>query len=292
MDDGGNVRWGVPRDEASAMVVDDRFGLLTGRPAIPPGATVREVIDSGDAFAVTSNVARMQSLCAPVAPVNLLCAGRNYRSSGADEPACEHPLPALELFMKPMTAVQHPIGSIVLPQCGDDEADIDAEGELAVLIGTMVRHADESAAREAIVGCTVAIDVTDRRWQTSSGPPLWMRGKGFDTFCPVGPELVTDETFLSQVVDGEGLPIYTRVNERTIRNGTTGQMARSVTALIAEISRAITILPGTLLLTGAPPLVSDLGDRHRGLVHGDVVEAAIDGIGSLAATVQSSAHAV
>lgn len=286
MDENGRERWGTTRHDESAAVIEDRYGLLSSRPKLPTGATVRELVRSGEAFAMTAESAHIDSLLAPALPVNVLCAGRNYRGAGVPDDAAVVALPPLELFMKPTTALQHPHGPIILPASDEGEPDVDAEGELAVLIGATLRNATEKTALDAIVGCTIALDVTDRRWQTATGPPLWMRGKGFDTFCPIGPALVTVDEVIDRVTDADGLPLHTSINGQTVRAGTTGWMVRSVAALIAEISRMMTILPGTLLLTGAPTLVAATGDRHRGIRPGDVVEATIDGIGTLTTIVQ------
>jgi len=283
IDESGVERLGVPRNENAAEAIEDVFGLLTGRPTLPGGAAVSELIADGRAFRMTSRVHRIASVQAPIEPVNVLCAGRNYRASS--EPAAE--LPPLELFMKPTSAIQHPGGPIIPPDTGPGESDVDAEGELAVMIGETLRDVDERDAAKAVVGAIVAIDVTDRRWQTASGPPLWMRGKGFDTFCPVGRELVTSDELGDALAGGSGWPIRTRVNGETRRDGETAHMIRSAARLASEISRSITILPGTLLLTGAPLPVAAVGDRCPKLVEGDVVEVEVGTLGRLTAPVRA-----
>ena len=137
---------------------------------------------------------------------------------------------------------------------------------------------DPSDALHHVLGYTIAGDVTARHFQTTDGPPRWMRGKGFDTFCPLGPCIVTADE-----LDIDDLSIRTTVNGRTVREGTTRHMIQNVAALVSDVSRHITLEPGTVLLTGAPPLV-DAGhdfDPAADLAPGDRIQLEIDGIGEL-----------
>jgi len=200
---------------------------------------------------------------APLMPRDILCVGRNYGPAASAD---------LELFMKPRSAVQDPGGPIRIP---DADADVACEGELAVVIGRTARAVSEADALDHVFGYVVANDVTARRWHRSDVPMTWMRGKGFDTFCPIGPAIVTAD----EVPDPNALAIATRVNGQVVRRGTTGDMARPVARLISEISRAITLHPGTLLLTGAPPLLDDA--PGVGLATGDEVSVEIETLGEL-----------
>ncbi len=207
-----------------------------------------------------------KKILAPMVPRDILCVGRNYGEPGSAGD--------LELFMKPRSAIQDPDAPIRIPP-GDPDPDIDVEGELAVVIGSEARNVAETDALQHVLGYVAANDVTARRWRRGDVPMSWMRGKGFDTFCPIGPAIVTpDELPLPTA-----LAITTSVNGQVVRRGNTSQMIRSVAQLISEISRVITLGPGTLLLTGAPPPVSP--EPMRGLRDGDEVCVEIDGIGRL-----------
>jgi 2-keto-4-pentenoate hydratase/2-oxohepta-3-ene-1,7-dioic acid hydratase in catechol pathway len=287
IDDAGAERWGVPNGDGTAEIVLDQHGLLTSRPTVHNGLSVRELLHGGEAFPRTGISARITTTLAPAVPINILCAGRNFQADDSGSRASADHLPPLELFMKPTTAMQHPGQPIVLPASDGTEPDVDAEGELAVLIGAVLRNATARDALNAIVGCTVAIDVTDRRWQTPTGPPLWMRGKGFDTFCPVGPALVTADELDNELAGKHALPVQTLINGETVRDGDTSQMIRSVMELIVEISRFITVLPGTLLLTGAPAIGPAIGSRLQGLKDGDVIIATVGGVGRLTCPIRA-----
>lgn len=214
---------------------------------------------------------------APIAPADVICIGRNYPDAGGIVAAG-----ALEVFLKPSGSVQAPEGPIVLPSSGDGPPRVDYEGELAVVIGATIRDVDEAEAMRAVLGYTIANDVTDRRFQTASGAPLWMRGKGFDTFCPVGPVVLTAD----QVDDPAELRIETRVNGGVVQSASIGSMERSVGRILSELSRGMTLHRGTIVLTGTPPGTGSSQAPPRWLDDGDVVEVEIEGIGTLRSTVR------
>ena len=207
-----------------------------------------------------------KKILAPMVPRDILCVGRNYGEPGSAGD--------LELFMKPRSAIQDPDAPIRIPP-GHPDPDIDVEGELAVVIGSEARNVAETDALQHVLGYVAANDVTARRWRRGDVPMSWMRGKGFDTFCPIGPAIVTPD----ELPDPTSLALTTSVNGQVVRRGNTSQMIRPVAQLISEISRVITLGPGTLLLTGAPPPVS--AEPMPGLRVGDEVCVEIDGIGRL-----------
>lgn len=219
----------------------------------------------------TSERVTVGSLLAPLTPRDILCVGRNYAADAAAAAAGGDD--DLELFMKPRSSVQDPERAIVLPAAAEDP-QVDAEGEFAVVIGTRARHVPEAEALRHVLGYTAANDVTARRW-LQSAPAAWMRGKGFDTFCPVGPAIVTAD----DLPDPGGLEVTTSVNGRVTRRGNTGRLIRPVARLVSELSARITLHPGTLLLTGAPPRVDP--SPAPGLLPGDEVCVEIDRIGRL-----------
>jgi len=229
----------------------------------------------------THDRAVIRSILAPILPCNILCVGRNFAGPTVDPSVRDEPL---EVFMKPSTAVQNPGGMIRLPDLEDgSEPCVDCEGELAVIIGSEMRDVTAEAAMAHVFGFTIANDVTARRYQTASGPPQFMRGKGFDTFCPIGP-VVVPATELPPV---EKLTIRTSVNDRVIREGRASEMLRTIPQILCELSRNYTLSRGSLVLTGAPPVLHPR-DIGAALHAGDVVSIEIEGIGRLTNTIAAS----
>ena len=206
---------------------------------------------------------------APVLPSKIVCVGRNYRAH-ARELGNEIPVEPL-LFFKPPSSILDPGGAIVLPP-PDIARRIDHEAELGIVIGKRIREATRAEARAAIFGGTIAGDITARDLQKKDGQ--WTRAKGMDTFCPVGPVVVTG-------LDVAALTIECRVNGGLRQRGSTGDMIFSVPELIAFISQGMTLEPGDLLLTGTPSGVGPLEN-------GDTLEMAISGIGLLTLHVTAS----
>jgi 2-keto-4-pentenoate hydratase/2-oxohepta-3-ene-1,7-dioic acid hydratase in catechol pathway len=231
------------------------------------------MVNPADALVRTGEKLVVDRLLAPCEPTNVICVGRNYAIGEHD--AAAHADDELEVFMKPTTAVVGPGSEIRLPDLSGTDPLVHAEGELAVIIGSSAQGVSEEEALNHVVGYTAALDVTATRWQTRTGPPRWMRGKGFDTFCPLGPVIVTADE-LSPV---RGVGVRTLVNDAVVRHGSTGSMLRSVPTLVSTLSRSMTLLPGTVILTGAPVL--DPGITAASLCPGDVVAVEVEGVGRL-----------
>jgi 2-keto-4-pentenoate hydratase/2-oxohepta-3-ene-1,7-dioic acid hydratase in catechol pathway len=200
-------------------------------------------------------------LLAPVLPSKVVCIGRNY-AEHARELGNEVP-PSPVIFLKPSTSVIGPGDPIVRPE---GVGRVDFEGELAVIVGKLVRRLRPEDAIQAVLGFSCANDVTARDLQRADGQ--WTRGKGFDTFCPLGPWIETD-------LDSSDLAVQTLVNGEVRQQARTSQLEHGVAELLAFISRAMTLLPGDVVLTGTPAGVGPLevGDR---------VEVEVEGIGVLA----------
>ncbi|GAB2513028.1 fumarylacetoacetate hydrolase family protein [Paramicrobacterium agarici] len=201
------------------------------------------------------------TLLAPVIPRSKVVAvGKNYhdhaREMGGEAP--EEPL----LFLKPNTAVIGPNDRIVLPELSDQ---VEHEGELAVVIGAIARNVAAEDAAKVIFGYTAANDVTARDLQQKDAQ--WTRGKGFDTFCPLGPIVETEFSPTSGTIE-------TRVNGDVRQHAPLSNMIHSVGAIIAYASAVFTLLPGDVILTGTPAGVGPLAS-------GDVVEVEIEGLGIL-----------
>jgi 2-keto-4-pentenoate hydratase/2-oxohepta-3-ene-1,7-dioic acid hydratase in catechol pathway len=199
-------------------------------------------------------------LLAPVSPSKILCVGRNYVAH-AREHAAEVPEVPL-LFLKPTSSIIGPDECIVLPP---QSQLVEHEAELVVVIGKKGRWITPDEAQDYILGYTIGNDVTARDLQRRDGQ--WTRGKGFDTFCPVGPWILTD-------FDPADAMITCYVNDEMRQMASTRDMVFSVRQLIAFASSIMTLMPGDLLFTGTPAGVGPL-------LPGDVVVVHIEGLGSL-----------
>lgn len=204
-------------------------------------------------------------LLAPILASKVVCVGKNYAEHAAEmgSEAPESPL----LFLKPNTAVVGPGASIVRPPSSNR---VDHEGELAVVIGRPCRDVPAARAGEVILGYTCANDVTARDQQQEDGQ--WTRAKGYDTFCPLGPWIVTG-------MDPNGIDVRTVLThadgESEVRqDGNTSQFIHTVGEIVEYVSRVMTLLPGDVILTGTPAGIGRMVD-------GDVVTVEIEGIGAL-----------
>ncbi|WP_053385422.1 fumarylacetoacetate hydrolase family protein [Leucobacter celer] len=204
-------------------------------------------------------------LLAPVIPRSkVVCIGKNYADhveemknvTGGEAP--EEPL----LFLKPNTSVIGPGEPILRPAISNR---VEHEGELAMVIGAVTKDVSEEDALKHVFGFTCANDVTARDLQIKDGQ--WTRGKGFDTFCPLGPVIETDP-------DLSDARVVTRVNGEVRQEGRTSQLIHSLARIVAFASQAFTLLPGDVILTGTPAGVGLLES-------GDTVEVEIEGIGIL-----------
>jgi 2-keto-4-pentenoate hydratase/2-oxohepta-3-ene-1,7-dioic acid hydratase in catechol pathway len=200
-------------------------------------------------------------LVAPVLPSKIVAVGRNYADHAA-ELGNEVPAEPL-IFLKPSTSIIGPYETIAYPT--ELSSRVDYEGELAVIIGRLCREVTVERAPEVIFGYTCANDVTARDLQKSD--PQWTRGKGFDTFCPLGPWVTTD-------LDTSDLELTTTLAGEVKQTGRTSQFIFGIPHLIAYISQVMTLVPGDVILTGTPAGVGPMQV-------GDQVSVTIDGIGTL-----------
>lgn len=240
---GDGPRWGVVDGDEVRELRGDPFGRWRRGPTV---GSLRDL-----------------ALLAPVLPSKILCVGRNYAAHAA-EFGTEVPAEPL-LFFKPPSAVIGPSEPILLPQ---QSQRVEYEAELAVVIGRRCRNVRPDEAWSFVLGVTCANDVTARDLQRRDGQ--WTRAKGFDTFCPVGPWLVTGLTE-EKVSD---LRVSCRVNGEERQSGHTSEMVFSPASLIAWASTVMTLEPGDLVLTGTPAGVGPLRA-------GDVVEVEVERIGAL-----------
>lgn len=200
-------------------------------------------------------------LLAPILASKVVCMGKNYlehviEMGGAAAP--EDPI----IFLKPNTSIIGPGAGIQLPA---DATPVHHEGELAVVIGRPCKDVPAARAADVILGYTIANDVSARDQQQADGQ--WTRAKGHDTFCPVGPWIVTD-------LDPADLRIRTEVNGAVRQDSRTSLMIHDIGAIIEWVSAVMTLLPGDLILTGTPAGVGPIED-------GDTVSITVEGIGTL-----------
>lgn len=252
--------------------------LAPGGPAyaaLQPDGSARAV--EGDILGdwhVTAKVVKPGKLLAPLQPTNILCIGLNYRKHAAESNSPPPPHPVL--FIKNSASVQNPGDAIEIP-VKLASTRVDYECELAVVIGRSCKNARRATALDHVLGYTCANDVSARDWQRDGGGGQWCQGKSFDTFCPLGPVLVTRE----EIPDPNNLRLKTILNGEVMQDWTTSDMIFDVPALIEFLSASKTLLPGTVILTGTPHGVGFARKPPVWLKAGDTVAIEIEKIGSL-----------
>jgi 2-keto-4-pentenoate hydratase/2-oxohepta-3-ene-1,7-dioic acid hydratase in catechol pathway len=207
---------------------------------------------------------------APIEPARIVGAGFNYKSHILETGRALPEVPCL--FMKPPTAAIGPDAAILYPR-SETDLIVHYEGELAVVVGRKARHLSPDTALEAVLGYTCANDVSERvsqRKEMAMG--CLLVSKGWDTFCPLGPAIVSD-------IDPANASLTTRVNGAVKQSGSTSDLLFTVVDLLVYLSRSFTLLPGDVILTGSPAGVGPLRP-------GDTVEVEIEGIGVLANPVE------
>jgi 2-keto-4-pentenoate hydratase/2-oxohepta-3-ene-1,7-dioic acid hydratase in catechol pathway len=203
--------------------------------------------------------------------VKIICVGQNYRAHRDEMGGAEMKEPTLfGKFEQTMIGDGDPI---VLPR---DSTHIDAEAELAVVIGKTIRRVSREKALDAVRGYVCANDVSARDIQYAD--TQWFRGKNFETFCPVGPE---DPVPVKELGDGSGLRVMQLLNGEVLQDGNTDDLIFDVPYLIAFASNSLTLEPGDLILTGTPSGVGYARDPRVSLKPGDTVEVRVEGIGTL-----------
>lgn len=212
--------------------------------------------------------------CPVATPSKIVCVGLNYadhaKETGATPPA--EPV----LFMKSTTSVAGPNDNIVIPR---DSQKTDWEVELAVVISNKASYVEEAEAMNYVAGYVLHNDVSERAYQLEMGG-TWDKGKGCDTFAPLGPWMVTKE----EIADIDNVRLWLTVNGTKMQDGNTSNLIFKIPFLVAYISRFMTLLPGDIISTGTPAGVG-LGFKPAiYLKEGDVVELGIDGLGTASQT--------
>jgi 2,4-didehydro-3-deoxy-L-rhamnonate hydrolase len=273
------VRFGPPGQERPGVLIENGSRILDVR------AMAFDMADFNSHFFSHWGVQRLRALLKepalktvpadgvrlgpPVArPGKIVCLGKNYADHAAefDSEIPKSPI----LFSKASSSLAGAFDPIVLPR---GAKTVDGEVELAVVIGQTVQRASESNAMQCVAGYTVLNDVTDRDAQKEG--KQWFRAKSADTFCPLGPCLVTPD----EVRDPQNLRLYSKVNGRILQDGNTSKMIFKIAYLISFISSSITLEPGDIIATGTP---GGIGSAHKPpvlLKPGDEVETGVDGVG-------------
>ncbi len=223
----------------------------------------------------TGEKAGISKLLAPVHPTAILCIGLNYKAH-AQETGMQLPQYPV-LFMKnPASIISHE-DSIVIPRSCLEPPQVDYEIELAVIIGKKAKNVPASKAFDYIAGYTIANDVSARTWQNKAGGKQWVRGKSFDSFCPLGPEWVTTD----EVADPNKLDLTCCLNGEIMQQANTSDMIFPVSKLIEYLSEDTTLLPGTVILSGTPSGVGFTRNPPIFLKPGDEIEMQIELLGTL-----------
>lgn len=250
---GDSIRFGTVELAEDGGQFPDTVSDLTSDPLAGPVSLTGERHDLIDVRLLTPVIPRSK----------ILGIGRNYADHAAE---FGHDVPAIPLvFLKPNTSVIGPGEPIVRPA---SSTRVDFEGELAVVIGRICRNVPAERVPDVIFGYTVANDVSARDYQESDGQ--WARAKGFDTFCPLGPWIVTHLS----LEEAGNLEIRTTVNDVVKQDASTKLLMRSITDLIVHVTSFTTLLPGDVILTGTPAGVGPI-------VPGDRVSVEIAEIGTL-----------
>lgn len=252
---------GTIRD-LSALVPD-----ITGETLAPGALKKLASVDPATLPAVSGNP--RLGACV-VGMKNLICIGLNYADHAAETGAAVPKEPIV--FIKSLGALNGPFDDIIIPK---NSVKTDWECELAVIIGTTARYVTEEAALDHVAGYAVGNDVSEREWQAERGP-TWDKGKGFETFGPLGPYVVTKD----EVPDPQNLKMWTDLDGVRQQDGSTKTMIFGVKQLVSYVSQCITLFPGDVIFTGTPPGVG-LGKKPTPwfLKAGQQLKVGIEGLG-------------
>lgn len=269
------MRYGAKGAEKPALV--DAQGTVRDLSAIVPDITAQTLRPENLKRLAELDASKLPTVASPgrIAPpwsgcAKFICIGLNYSDHAAEtgSPIPKEPI----IFMKPTSALVGCNDAVVIPQ-GSHKTDW--EVELGVVIGTMARYVDKAEALRHVAGYCVVNDVSEREYQLERGG-TWDKGKGCDTFGPVGPWMVSAD----EVKDPQALAMWLDVNGQRRQNGTTGTMIFGVAELVAYCSRFMTLWPGDLITTGTPPGVA-MGMKPTPvyLKPGDEIRLGIAGLG-------------
>jgi 2,4-diketo-3-deoxy-L-fuconate hydrolase len=268
------IRFGEPGKEKTGVITSDKkydtsaFGEDYGEVFFETDGLARlaDFIDSNLLPEVVENI----RLGSPLArPSKIVCIGLNYADHAKETNATPPAEPVI--FMKATTAIVGPNDDIIIPK---NSKKTDWEVELAVVIGKKASYVSEADAMDYVAGYVLHNDVSEREFQIERGG-TWDKGKGCDTFAPIGPFFATKD----EITDPHNLRLWLKVNGKTMQDGTTANFIFNIPHLVSYTSQFMTLLPGDIISTGTPAGVG-LGMKPPVyLKAGDVVELGIDGLG-------------
>lgn len=277
------MRYGAKGAEKPALI--DADGAVRDLSGVLPDITAATLGKDGLATLAAIDIASLPVVANPgrIAPPwqgvgKFLCVGLNYADHAAESGMAVPFEPVL--FMKATSAIIGANDAVVLPQ---DSHKSDWEVELGVVIGTTARYVSEAEALSHVAGYCVVNDLSEREYQLERGGQ-WDKGKGCDTFGPIGPWLVTSD----EVADPQNLGLWLEVNGKRVQDGNTKTMVFGVANLVSYISRFMTLYPGDIITTGTPPGVG-MGQKPSAvyLKPGDTMRLGIDGLGEQRQTVHA-----
>lgn len=265
------ARVATPNGPRMGQVKDDRITLYTTAEGQPVSELTAIINGQAQLSAETLPLAETKLLAPTGRPGKIVAIGLNYMDHAREQnaPIPERPL----IFAKFPTTVIGPGDTIEWSASLTEQ--VDYEVELAVVIGQNARRVSEAEALDYVFGYTVANDVSARDLQF--GDKQWVRGKSLDTFCPLGPWIVTADV----VPDPQNLPLYCDLNGQIMQDGHTRDMIFSVRQLVSFCSHAFTLEPGDVIVTGTPAGVGVFRKPPVFLNDGDRVTVGIEGIGEL-----------
>ncbi|WP_333826605.1 fumarylacetoacetate hydrolase family protein [Pararhodobacter sp.] len=263
----GHEKPGILASDGTIRDLSGKVPDIAGATLAPEGLRAIAAIDLMSLPIVPATT----RLGAPVSGMtNFVCIGLNYADhaaeTGADVP--KEPI----VFLKSLGALAGPNDDILIPR---GSVKTDWECELAIVIGTTARRVSQQDALDHVAGFTLCNDVSEREWQAERGGS-WDKGKGFDTFGPLGPWLVTRD----EIADPQNLAMFTDVDGERMQDGSTSTMIFGVAELVSYVSQCITLHPGDVIATGTPPGVG-LGKKPTPIFlrAGQVVRLGIEGLG-------------
>ncbi|WP_402720443.1 fumarylacetoacetate hydrolase family protein [Janthinobacterium rivuli] len=277
------MRYGAKGAEKPALI--DANGAVRDLSGVLPDITSATLGKDGLATLAALDIASLPVVANPgrIAPPwkgvgKFLCVGLNYADHAAESGMAVPAEPVL--FMKATSAIIGANDAVVMPQ---DSKKSDWEVELGVVIGTTARYVSEADALSHVAGYCVVNDLSEREYQLERGGQ-WDKGKGCDTFGPIGPWLVTSD----EVADPQNLGLWLEVNGKRVQDGNTRTMVFGVANLVSYISRFMTLYPGDIISTGTPPGVG-MGQKPSAvyLMPGDTMRLGIEGLGEQKQTVHA-----
>jgi 2-keto-4-pentenoate hydratase/2-oxohepta-3-ene-1,7-dioic acid hydratase in catechol pathway len=253
--------------------IDDNGNVCLGTQR--HGDTAIEVIERTGGYEITHEKKTIKKILPPVSPSAIYCIGLNYKGHAEETNMAVPEYPVL--FMKNPASVIGHNDNIVIPESCRKKPQVDYEAELAVVISRPAKNIRADNALDYVKGYTVGNDISARWWQAHAGGGQWARGKSFDCFCPLGPELVTCE----DIPDPGNLEISLTLNGNIMQQSNTAHMMFSVSRIIAYLSEDTTLPANSVILTGTPQGVGFARTPPVYLKPGDLLETTIEKIGTL-----------